>query len=379
MNSLTSITRKRVGLPIAGELVTPVSSLRFPLMSKGFRPFFLMAACFAVVMIPVWVSSLGYLNIIYWHAHEMIFGFVTAVIAGFLLTAVGNWTGRETAVGSPLLGLSLLWLLGRVLMSFGGALPKWLCAGVDLLFIPVLIFVLAGPIIAAKNKNNFGVLVILTLLFLMNLGVHLGWGREGCLVAVDVVILLILLIAGRILGPYTRNRVDKNTIRSHKTLDQMTLISMSCLILLELFFDRENSALSLLSLLTAFLALARSIHWGAQYSLRDPMLWILHAGYLWVSIGLFLRGLSLPISTHALTVGAIGSLILGMMSRVSLGHTGRNMASSASITSSFIVMTCAALARVLVPQVLILSGLLWTLAFVLFLISFASLLVKPSQ
>lgn len=390
---------KHTKLPIIGEFVAPASSFPFPLMSKGFRPFFLMAACFAMMMIPIWVFSftmgtdpLGYLDIMNWHAHEMIFGFVVAVIAGFLLTAVENWTGRETASGFPLLALSLLWLLGRVLMSFGAGLPRWFCAGIDLLLIPVLWILLARPILAAKNRNNFGVLAILAFLFFMNLGIHLGWGRQGCLVAIDVVILLILLIAGRILAPYTRNRININTIRSHKTLDQLTLISMSLLILFELFVGSERWILAILAFITATLALVRSVHWGAQYSFRDPMLWILHVGYLWVPIGLLLRGLSFfwplmipaSISTHALTVGAIGTLILGMMSRVTLGHTGQNMVASVPITISFITMTFAAMTRIVLPLLvpsklyfaLILSGLFWTLAFVLFLVSYAKSIIS---
>lgn len=396
---MNSVSRKRVGLPIAGEFVTPVSSLSIPVMSKGFRPFFFMAACFAIAMIPIWVLSfvdaaypLGYLDMIYWHAHEMIFGFSVAVIAGFLLTAVGNWTGRETAIGFKLLALSVLWLLGRVLMSFGGGLPKWLCAGVDLLFLPALIFVLAGPIIAAKNKNNWGVLGVLVFLFFMNLSIHFGWGRPGCLIAIDGMIFLILLITGRILVPYTRNRVNINTIRSHPILDKFTLASMAGLILFELFLPSESMILTVLALLTAILALLRSVHWGARYSFHDPMLWILHLGYLWVPIGLFLRGILLfwpaipaSISTHALTVGALGSLTLGMMSRVTLGHTGHNMVASTSITGAFMIVTCAALTRVFLPilvpsdmrSALILSGLFWTLAFALFLVSYTSILLKP--
>ncbi|HEV8551378.1 MAG TPA: NnrS family protein, partial [Polyangiaceae bacterium] len=178
--------------------------------SKGFRPFFLLAASFALAIVPLWllilrgaVRAAPYLDGVSFHAHEMIFGLVVAVVAGFLLTAVGNWTQRETAVGAPLFALAALWLAGRLAMLLAAALPRGVVALADLAFLPALMLVLARPLVAARNRRNFVMLGILAALFLTNLGVHLealgvastGTARRASLVAVDLVLVLITVIA----------------------------------------------------------------------------------------------------------------------------------------------------------------------------------------
>jgi uncharacterized protein involved in response to NO len=393
-------------LPLAGERPEPTSRHGLAFAAKGFRPFFLLAALFAIAIVPSWLLILrgvlpvgSYLDPVAWHAHEMVFGFVVAVIAGFLLTAVGNWTQRETLTGAPLLALSALWLLGRVAMISAARLPRAVPALVDLAFLPLLIVVLARPLIASKNYRNLVMLAILGALFLANLVMHLqglavlpvGFARRAGLVGIDVVLLIILIIAGRVFPMFTRNATRVTSIRSNVKLDVATVAAMAVLTLLDAFFAGPRLAACVAGV-AGVLAAARALHWGAQHSLRQPLLWILHAGYGWLVLGLLLRAvgtLDLAVSgslaTHALTVGAVGSLTLGMMARVALGHTGRPLIVSPAMAWGFAAINGAGIARTLAPLVagnwyfstLVAAGALWTLAFVLFVVVYAPVLTKP--
>jgi uncharacterized protein involved in response to NO len=372
-------------------------------LAKGFRPFFLGAAVYGVVAVPLWlVAFAGRLDVggtfvpMYWHAHEMLFGFAVAVIAGFLLTAVGNWTSRETATGPLLAALVALWVLGRVALLAARQLPPVLVAGIDLAFLPALAWVLARPLVAAGNKRNYAFLGILALLFGANLVMHLdalgalpGAAAVASRVGVDLVILVILVIGGRIIPAFTRSATGVSSIRSHRWLDGATLGGMLGVVALEA--SSAATAASVAAALTGVLAAARAIHWGARHSLREPLLWVLHVGYAWVPVGLVLRGVALhpavaaTAATHALTLGAIGTLTLGMMARVALGHTGRPLVASRRMTLAFVAIPLAALVRVVTaiiagPAAIAgahLAGTLWALAFLLFLSQYASVLTRP--
>jgi uncharacterized protein involved in response to NO len=395
------------GLPLAGVHPEPTSRRGRPaLAAKGFRPFFLLAALFAIAIVPSWLLVLtgvlpvgSYLDPVAWHAHEMIFGFVVAVIAGFLLTAVGNWTQRETLTGAPLLALSALWLLGRIAMISAPQLPRAVPALIDLAFLPLLIGVLARPLIASRNYRNFGMLAILAALFVANLLVHLqglavlpvGFARRAYLTGIDVVLLIILVITGRVLPMFTRNATGASSIRSSTTLDAATLAAMALLTLMDVLFPGTRLAACVAGV-AGVLAATRALRWGAQHSLRQPLLWILHAGYAWLVLGLLLRAVgtlepavSSSLATHALTVGAVGSLTLGMMARVALGHTGRPLVASRAMTCGFLAVNSAAVARTMAPLVpassyfstLAVAGMLWTLAFLLFVVVYTPVLTKP--
>jgi len=378
-----------------------------PVLAKGFRPFFLVAALYAIVMVPLWLAVLTgelapgtYLQPSTWHAHEMTWGFVSAVVAGFLLTAVGNWTQRETATGAPLAALVVLWLAGRLAMLFAGALPWGVPAAVDLAFLPVLAVVLARPLIAAKNRRNIVMLAILAALFAANLVVHLdglqllpsGSARLANLLSVDLIVLLIMLIGGRVFPMFTRNGTGVQTIRCIPWLDWVCVATMAGLLVVDALTPQGGRPGAVVAGVVGLLAAARAVHWGARHSLRDPLLWVLHVGYGWVVIGLVLRGtagvLGAPLGSvaiHALTVGAIGSLTLGMMARVALGHTGRMLVAPSSMTAAFVAITLAALARVLGPWLapeqyvvaLVAAGALWVLAFAVFLAVCAPMLCGP--
>jgi uncharacterized protein involved in response to NO len=393
-------------LPIAGAPPEPTSRPRWALAAKGFRPFFLLAALFAVAIVPSWLLVLSgalpmssYLDPLAWHAHEMIFGFVVAVIAGFLLTAVGNWTQRETLTGAPLLALSALWLLGRIAMISAAQLPHGLPALVDLAFLPLLIFVLARPIITTRNHRNVVMLAILAGLFAANLVVHLqglavlpvGAARRASSIGIDVVLLIILIITGRVIPMFTRSATGATSIRSSPTLDVATLVAMAVFTLLDALLPETRLA-GCVAGVVGVLAAARALHWGAQHSLRQPLLWILHAGHAWLVVGLLLRAVatfdpavSSSLATHALTVGAVGSLTLGMMARVALGHTGRPLVASPAMAWGFVAISGAAIARTIAPLVpasgyfstLVAAGALWALAFLLFVVVYARLLATP--
>ena len=392
-------------LQLVGQGVEPSAPDAPPLARSGFRPFFLLAGLFAFGILPIWMLTLlgvldptAYFDATYWHAHEMVFGFAVAVIAGFLLTAVGNWTKRTTLVGRPLLGLAGLWLMGRVAITCAGVLPRWMPAAVDLAFLPVLAGVLARPLIAAKNQRNFVMLAILLALFGANLIMHLdvlgvlpGARLKGSLLGVDVVVLVILVISGRVFPMFTRNATGVETIRSLPWLDRLAIGSMVGLILIDAFAP-SPLLIAAVSGVAGFFAAARTFHWGARHAGSAPLLWVLHIGYAWIPIGLFLRAsmfvtqaVSVSSAMHAFTVGAIGTLTLGMMSRVTLGHTGRMLAAPRSAALAFGLVTAAALVRVVTPLLvpgwargsLFVAGSAWSLAFGLYVLGHAAMLLSP--
>lgn len=393
----------RTSLRLLGD--PPASILAGPTWAaKGFRPFFLLSAAFAATIVPVWLLALsglvrtdGYLDPTYWHAHEMLFGFSTAVIAGFLLTAASSWTGRETATGRPLMALGALWLAARVAFFAAAALPRPIVAGVDLAFLPALAFVVGRPIVATRNVRNYPVLGVLGALWLADLAMHLdvlgvapGWRRRGSLAAVDLVTLLILIIAARIFPMFTRNATRVESIHNRPALDRATVASMLALTLVDLVVPGHLASVVLAGL-TAVLAGLRTSSWGARHTLGQPLLWILHVGHAWIPIGLALRvasGLTTAVppssALHALTAGAIGCATLGMMARVSLGHTGRPMVSPRAATAAFALLVLAVIVRVAgtlssatYRPALHAAGALWTLAFVGFLAGYAGILCRP--
>lgn len=392
-----------VSLHLAGT--PPPAAIDVPAWAaKGFRPFFLLAGGFAALIVPVWLLTLagvvspdGYLEPMIWHAHEMIFGYATAVIAGFLLTAVANWTGRETAIGTPLIVLAVLWLLGRIAFAMAGVLPRELVAALDLAFLPALALVIGRAIIGTRNRRNYPVLGVVVALWLADLAIHLdvlgavaGWRWRATFAAVDLVTLLVIFVAARIVPIFTRNATAVETVHNIPALDWATVGGMALLTGVDV--ARPGSAAgSVLAGVTAVLALARSVPWGAGRTARHPLLWILHVGHAWVVVGLGLRAasaltvaVSLSSSVHALTVGAIGCTTLGMMARVSLGHSGRALVVRWPIVVAFGAITVAAIVRVLGPfwpaaylPALHVSGTLWTLAFATFVVSYAAILVRP--
>lgn len=341
---------------------------RFALLEKGFRPFFLLASLYAALVVPAWMvvhrgafapTSMG--DVTSWHAHEMLFGFTVAVIAGFLLTAVSNWTGRVTAVRLPLAALALVFVAGRVVMATPGIAPE-LVAAVDLVFLPLVAVTIARPILATRNHRNLVFIAMLTVLALLDGMTHaamLGWLPGGQLrghtAALDVVIAIILVVTARIIPTFTKNATGAET-RSMPWLDVVVVVVMLAVAVL----DALGSPVAPWLALPLGVAVAvRAARWGWPSALRNPLLAILHVGHAWVAIGLVLRGVAaitpavpLAAATHALAAGAIGSLTLGMLARVTKGHTGRLLENDLASTAAFALVTIAAVARVAAALVL---------------------------
>jgi uncharacterized protein involved in response to NO len=375
-----------------------------PLLTKGFRPLFLCAAVYAVLAVPLFLLTItgragagSYLPSMYWHAHEMVFGFSVAVLGGFLLTAIANWTSRPTAEGGRLAVLVVLWGLGRIGILAADRLPRFVPAVLDLAFLPALVVACAGPIVAARNRRNYGFVVLLGALFAANAAVHgaaLGFlppahQRNGSWVGTDILVVAMVVMTGRVVPMFARNALGAPDVRATPLLEQLTTISVITIVLLEAFVAAPN-ATGLVSCLAGLLAVLRMRRWGTLRVLREPLLWILHIGSLWIAVGLVLRGLAtfsvLPLGCglHALTAGAVGALTLGMMTRVGLGHTGRMLVVPPRITGAFGAVVAGAALRVLAPLLwpgavapLVVAGLLWSTAFLIYLLSHAPLLVSP--
>lgn len=400
--SLTSPSGPRVA---PGRPARELSRGKLALSQSGFRPFFLLAALFACLGVPLWLLSLaglgspgGPLGPRAWHGHEMIFGYAAAVIAGFLLTAVEKWTGRSTISGRPLLALALLWVLGRAAWFWAGVLPPVLVAVVDVLFLPALAAVVGRAIVTARNVRNYGVVALLAgmsvanvLFHLEALGVVSGVQSTLSRAALHLVTVMTLLIGSRIVPTFTRNATRSERVRPAPAWSKSAITLMVVLTIADLV-GAPPWLLASLALGTAMAAAVAARHWGTRESLSHPLLWILHAGYYWIVASLvlsFLAWAGVPVSQsaslHALTVGGIGSFTLGMMSRVTLGHTGRMIVSSRITTLSFALIGLAALCRVAVPELVPAwtmqswraAGALWALSFAAYLWKFAPLLVTP--
>lgn len=375
------------------------------LFAKGFRPFFLLAALHAIVMLPLWLANHAgalegteYFRPSSWHAHEMVFGFSVAVIAGFLLTAVSNWTKKPTAT-SWLLGLlCVVWLLGRVAPFLAPHIPNVVTAALSLAFLPLLVVVLAKPIFEAGSRRNYGIVLALAALSAAQVVTHVGaiqgnyvWEMAGSKAGVYLVIVLILVVGGRVVPLFTRNATKDEGIRSIRALDLLSIASAVAVAVMDMA-QVHHRWVGVAAAIAAVFSLGRAVHWGFRASLRVPLLWVLHLGYLFVPVGFGLRALSelVPLigtstALHALTAGAIGTLTLGMMVRVSIGHTGRPMVCPRVLTVAFVFMIAAACLRVIAPLVggaglshmLYTSGVLWSLAFLIYLVRIGPILTKP--
>lgn len=388
------------------HLTEPQSARRrFPILALGFRPFFLLAAIFAAAAAPLWIliyqgvlDPVSYLPPTIWHAHEMVFGFAIAVVAGFLLTAASNWTGRRTAVGSGLAALAGLWLAGRVVIAAGADLPSWLVVTIDVAFLPILAVTLAVPLLATGNRRNVIFPVALLILAAVNLSIHLGalgaidWDpSRGVRVAIDLVLLMIGVLGGRVIPSFTKNALPHARVSPCPKASVLALLSLAALAVADAASGNQ-AVVGGIALTAGIISALRMRGWGSLATLRHPILWILHVGYGWIAVGLILRGMAdvsglAPVDAgiHALTLGAIGSMILGMMSRVALGHTGRAIVPAGLTVAAYWLVNAAAVVRVMFALVssddvrsaaLVGSGLLWSLAFLLFAIVYAPILTR---
>jgi uncharacterized protein involved in response to NO len=375
--------------------------LEYPLFALGFRAFFALAGLFALILIALWASIFkgvlvtdNYYPSSYWHAHEMLLGYSVAVIAGFLLTAVKNWTGIQTVQGGKLLGLCLLWIYGRIIPFYSELIPDTLIALIDFSFLPALAYYIAQPIIKSGNLRNLFFIGLLLLMAFGNACIHaevLGYYESSAELGLDlvvaIIIMIIIIIAGRVF-PFFTERGLKGVMAIRNPLLDNLAVASSALVFFMLILN-VNGALLALAVLAALVAnVLRVSGWYDPRIWYVPLLWVLYMGYAWIILGFgFVALFSLDIippsvATHAFTVGGIGVLTLGMMARVSLGHTGRAMKASNTIAIAFALINLAALFRVLLPALLpawygsflTISIYCWLAAFSLFVIVYLPVL-----
>jgi uncharacterized protein involved in response to NO len=378
-------------------------------LSYGFRPFFLMAGLWSAAALLIWIVifMLGgtlpsRFDPLSWHIHEMLFGFVMATIAGFLLTAIANWTSRPPVSGAPLALLAVLWLLGRVCCLISGFLPAWLAAAGDLAFPVVLTGVVGWEIIAGRNWRNLPMIVALVVLGSANLLMHLdaagveGISGLGWRLGLAAVIALISAVGGRIVPSFTRNWLSKRQIQNRPPppgkIDRAALGTLHAGLFAWAFVP-DFSPIGLLLLAGAALNFWRLLQWQGHATLPEPLLLVLHVGYAWMVFGAALLGLSMldpdiPLSAavHALTTGAIGTMTLAVMTRATRGHTGRELSADFVTSAIYVIVSLAAMVRVAAAfalswsmPLLVASSCLWAAAFMIFVLCYSPMLLQPAK
>jgi uncharacterized protein involved in response to NO len=350
----------------------------------GFRPFYLLAGGYAALAVPLWaLQYAGWLPgaSLYWHAHEMLFGYAFAVIAGFLLTAVRAWTGRPTPAGAALVAIAGLWLLARIVAL--GSLPA--SSVLDALFAAAIAWGIGRPILASHNRNWYFIVFVLAL-GAASIAFQ-AYPQVALAVGLDVVLFVIAIMGGRVIPGFTNNAVAGAGARRNQIVEYGALGSVLLLILLEVL---QLPAWPI-ALAGAVLHATRVALWAPLATRGRPILWILHLSYAWVVVHLVLRGLAgfdlVPpgLATHALTVGVIGGLTLGMMTRTARGHTARPLTAGAWEVAAYVLVHAAAVVRVFLPLVLpeaymttiLLSGALWSAAFAIFTLAYIPILTRP--
>ena len=370
----------------------------------GFRPFFLLASLLAIFLIAIWVPVFvggiafdNYYGQIGWHSHEMIFGYAVAVIAGFLLTAVRNWTDRPTPTDRLLASMAALWLLGRILPFFSGIFPNWLIALVDLGFVPAVVVGIGVPLVRCGERRNLLFLPLLGLFWAANFMVHaelLGMApnlaRKGIFLGLNLVVLLIVIMGGRVIPFFTERALSGVVMKRWPMIEWLSPLSVVLFLLAELFLPDSRLAASF----AVLAACANGIRFAGWYTPRYwsmPLLWVLHLGYGWIVVGFLLKAGAVlgavppQFTIHAFTVGGIGVLTLGMMARVSLGHTGRPLRVGPAMLAAFTLVNLSAVTRGLLPilhpqwfsELIVAAGVLWFGAFLIFVVIYTPILTQP--
>ena len=384
--------------------------------SYGFRPFFLGAAVFAALSMAAWLALIGMqaagVSIAWlpiagaphaWHAHEMVFGFAMAAVAGFLLTAVPNWTGAVPLSGLPLMLLFGVWLAGRLAMAVSGLLPAPLVAVADFAFVPLLGVFAARQLFVKPAPRNLVFLVILGGIATGNGAYHLAASGTASIDAVAgvrfslmLLILMIAIVGGRIVPAFTHNWLHLSAVqgpmpRRYAWLDATAIASVATYALLQIA-PAPDALKGFVALAAGLINGARLALWRGAATWRAPIVWVLHIGYAWLVVGLLLAAAAaltshIPstVASHAFGTGAVGTMVLAVMSRASLGHTGRPLVAPTPVVWAYALVTLAALLRVFGPMLapehytglLVTAGLAWMCAFALFAAYFAPILTTP--
>jgi uncharacterized protein involved in response to NO len=397
-----------VRVDMKADLLRDDRPIRVPsILRGGFRPFFLGGALWALIVVGLWVGALsGAVTLptrfdpLAWHRHEMLFGYLGAVIAGFLMTAVPNWTGRLPIAGGRLAALAGLWLAARLAVLFSAVVGPAVAPLLDVGFLLVLAAVCAREVIAAKNRN-FPIVIIILLFAIASAidhaealglsdGAGLGW-RAGF----ALVLMLIAVIGGRIIPSFTRNWLSKQGMKTGLP-GQPDLFDKLCLVATAIALAGwaavpDAPSVAILLIAAGAVQAVRLGRWSGHRTLRDPLVFILHVGYAWLPLGMILLGISLVVpavpttsALHALAAGAMASMTLAVMTRATLGHTGRALHANLPTIAIFVLVTLGAVVRVAAPllpldymRAIELAGLLWGGAFLLFVLAYGPKLAGP--
>ena len=373
--------------------------MRNALFALGFRPFYLLAGAFSALSIAGWAGLFaglvpsGYLHgHPMWHAHEMVFGYTFAVIVGFLFTAGSNWTRHPTPTGARLAAIVACWLAARAFAVFG---IEWWSLLFDLAFAVAAAMGLGIPLWRARNTRNYFFVVLILAVGALNAAFHLAILERIEVdldrimdLALDVVLFIIVVMGGRVIPMFTNNGVPGAGARRILALERTALGAVLALLAADLL-ALPATAVGVIAGVAALAHGARFALWSPWATRAKPILWIMHAGYAWIVVHLALRAASAfdlaapTLATHALTVGAIGGLTMGMMTRTARGHTGRPLETGRAETLAYALVMAAAIARVFGPMAgwtlpaIIVSGALWTAAFAIFTVTYWPILSRP--
>jgi uncharacterized protein involved in response to NO len=383
------------------------------LLSYAFRPFFLLGSLCSILIMVLWTLAMlgigpvtAVTSPMMWHAHEMLFGFIMAIVAGFVLTAVAMWTGRTRLHGAPVGWLVVAWLAGRGAMIASATLPGLLVAVIDMLFPLLLLFLFAREVIAGGSRRNFIVVGIVAAIGILNLLYHVGatgtqaaLDRTALLLMIHVVLLLITAIAGRIVPSFTANWLKgQGLLQSEQQAPRSSNgVEVAALVLTALTgglatFAPANVLTGVAAILTAAIHAFRLSRWRGLATRSEPLLLILHVAYFWLPVGYALMAWSVfgsmfppSIALHALTMGAIGSMILAMTTRVALGHTGRALHAARLTVLAYILLTVAIVVRIVGPltgsyymKSIELAAVSWIATFMLYIWVYWPILTRPS-
>ena len=389
-----------------GQSVSSVHE-NHPVWAIGFRPFFLSGALLSIGLILYWslayfkgVLPEGFFDPTYWHAHEMIYGFAISIVAGFLLTSTASWTNTLPISGGKLKVLFSLWIFGRISMTlslFKLPIPSYVYSLIDLLFIPMLVLSLAPPLIKSKKIKNLQFVPILSVLFIGNILTHLSaleiidykYASKGIYLGVNLILVIMVIISGRVIPFFTTNAIPGIQTKTWEWVENAVMVGVWSYILLD--FLELPILKGWVAALCGVLSLVRISGWSSFKTLSHPLVWILHLGYLWIAIGFILvfiseimGALPLSVAIHSFTAGAMGTFIIGMMSRVSLGHTGRPLKLEKGFVASYIFLTLSGVVRVVsgffpngYSHGILTAGVLWALSFLIFIVYYANSLLTP--
>ena len=388
--------------PTSMQRPDAASPQRLALFALGFRPFYLLAALLAALSVPVWVAQYvgvlpahGPIAGLTWHMHEMVFGFAVAVITGFLFTAGRNWTNQPTPTGRTLAALAALWVAARVLTITG---PSFAAAYVDFAFLPLVAWFLWRALKAANNKRNYFFVALLAALALFNMAfwfAAFGIAPFSPLVPVKaalyVIVLIVAIMGGRVIPMFTQNALPNARVRRNMTLDRWAIGLLAAALALDVL-AAPGWLLVPVALAAAVSHAIRLALWDPVATRIRPIVWILHLSYAWIPLGLVLLAVAAltpsvheVYAVHSFAIGAVGGMIIGMITRTALGHTGRPLVAGLAETFAYGLVQAAAFTRVVVGlavpaaygHTLALSALFWSAGFAVYAIAYFPILTRP--